>query len=284
MRAIFTPTGGAQRATKRVVSPLGIPSYDTRPNERLTDRVTHRMRVIPVLDLMQGRVVRGVGGRRHEYQPVRSRLSETSGPLDVAQGLRREFGANELYLADLDAIQAERPPSNAIAQLAAARFDLLVDPGLRDVADGRALIASGVRRVVAALETSHGPEQLAAFVKCIGSESLVFSLDMKLGRPLGDPPRWSGDDPFSIAVQAVDCGVNCLILLDLASVGEGNGVPTSDLCRRLRKRFPSLELITGGGVRNRDDLMRLADSGVDAALVASALHDGRLTRDDLHGL
>jgi len=50
------------------------------------------------------------------------------------------------------------------------------------------------------------------------------------------------------------------------------GVPTLDLCRTLRKRCPQLEITSGGGVRSRDDLDRLAAAGCNRALVASALH------------
>jgi phosphoribosylformimino-5-aminoimidazole carboxamide ribotide isomerase len=53
------------------------------------------------------------------------------------------------------------------------------------------------------------------------------------------------------------------------------------LCRELRGVYPQLELLTGGGVRNVGDLRQLVASGCDAVLVASALHDGRLSAADL---
>jgi phosphoribosylformimino-5-aminoimidazole carboxamide ribotide isomerase len=71
-----------------------------------------------------------------------------------------------------------------------------------------------------------------------------------------------------------------MIVLDLADVGTGGGTRTLDLCRELKAKHPQIELIAGGGVRNLDDLKRIADAGCSGALVASALHDGRLTRAD----
>jgi phosphoribosylformimino-5-aminoimidazole carboxamide ribotide isomerase len=56
------------------------------------------------------------------------------------------------------------------------------------------------------------------------------------------------------------------------------GLGTLDLCRRLRAARPSLELISGGGVRSHDDLRLLSSAGCDWVLVASALHDGRLSQ------
>jgi phosphoribosylformimino-5-aminoimidazole carboxamide ribotide isomerase len=73
-------------------------------------------------------------------------------------------------------------------------------------------------------------------------------------------------------------------VLDLAGVGMDAGVAALALCRQLRQKHPQLELISGGGVRGREDLHALAEAGCNAALVASALHDGRLTAGDLAAL
>jgi phosphoribosylformimino-5-aminoimidazole carboxamide ribotide isomerase len=109
---------------------------------------------------------------------------------------------------------------------------------------------------------------------------LIFSLDMKEGRPLAKHPAWQSLTPIDIAARVVQTGITRLIVLDLADVGTSGGTRTLDLCRELKRRQPQLELIAGGGVRNLDDLKRIADAGCSAALVASALHDGGLTRAD----
>jgi phosphoribosylformimino-5-aminoimidazole carboxamide ribotide isomerase len=150
---------------------------------------------------------------------------------------------------------------------------------------------------------------LRAAVQELGPERITFSLDLKAGRLLGDASAWGtdaanegsvpnynsaprlrvglqcgapcGPEPLEIALHAVECGVTSLIVLDLAGVGEGQGVPTIPLCRQLRAQCGDLEIITGGGVRHADDLAELAAAGVDGVLVASALHDGALSADDL---
>jgi phosphoribosylformimino-5-aminoimidazole carboxamide ribotide isomerase len=66
-----------------------------------------------------------------------------------------------------------------------------------------------------------------------------------------------------------------VIVLDLARVGSGTGVDL-DLLARVRRAAPGLALLAGGGVRDAADLDRLADAGCDGALVATALHDGRI--------
>ena len=100
---------------------------------------------------------------------------------------------------------------------------------------------------------------------------VVFSLDLQHGIPLGSPD-W-GPDPAEIAAEVIRCGVAQLIVLDLAGVGTGTGVPTIPLCRTLRARHgPDVQIITGGGVRDQADLNELEGAGVDGVLVASILH------------
>jgi phosphoribosylformimino-5-aminoimidazole carboxamide ribotide isomerase len=109
----------------------------------------------------------------------------------------------------------------------------------------------------------------------------AFSLDLKSGTPLGATHQWKSGDPFSIATEAVALGVKTIIVLDLASVGAYAGTATELLCQRLHEAHPSAEVVAGGGVRGIADLARLERIGVRAALVASALHDGRLTPSDM---
>ncbi len=122
---------------------------------------------------------------------------------------------------------------------------------------------------------------MAELIALIGPERLIFSLDLNEGRPLTTATAFQGATPIEIATMAVGLRVRRLIVLDLARVGVGEGSGTEALCRELRALAPTCELIAGGGVRGTDDLDRLADAGCDAALVASALHDGRMGRPEL---
>jgi phosphoribosylformimino-5-aminoimidazole carboxamide ribotide isomerase len=241
------------------------------------------MRLIPVLDLKGGVVVRGVGGRRDEYRPVRSTLVQSADPIDVASALRETFGFREFYIADLDAIAGDAPHWNVIRELVRRDLRLIVDAGLRTVADGRALFDAGVTRVIAALETSPGPEHLHALLDALGADHVTFSLDMKAGALLMRRESWSegatgsASAALDVAARVLDGGVRSLIVLDLAGVGESRGVPTLDLCRAVRTMAPDVELITGGGVRHVTDLETLEAAGVNGVLIASALHNASLT-------
>jgi phosphoribosylformimino-5-aminoimidazole carboxamide ribotide isomerase len=242
------------------------------------------MRVIPVIDLMAGRVVRGIAGRRETYRPIESRLAESSDPLDVALAFRERLGLSTVYLADLDAISGAEPAWRTYAALAELGMHLWVDAGIRDMQRADRLQVAGVDTVVAGLETVPGGHMLAGLVEILGAERLVFSLDLKAGEPLGDSAAWEKADARGIAARVLDVGVRRMIVLDLARVGMGDGLGTEILCGWLRRRDPALELVAGGGVRHFDDLTRLAEAGIDAVLVASALHDGRIGRGEIEAL
>jgi phosphoribosylformimino-5-aminoimidazole carboxamide ribotide isomerase len=236
------------------------------------------MDVVAVLDLMNGVVVRGVGGRREEYRPIVSRLTASCDPVEVADAFREKLGLNELYLADLDAIAGQRPSIQLFEKLVSRGFTLWVDAGMRDAEQADELRAAGVMRIVAGLETLATPEELTSLCQRHG-EQVVFSLDLKGGRSLGSL-AWPAE-PFEIARLAVERGARRLLILDLARVGAGQGTGTEELCRQLGETFPQVEICAGGGIRGSEDLRRMRQAGVRAVLVASALHDGRLTRADL---
>jgi phosphoribosylformimino-5-aminoimidazole carboxamide ribotide isomerase len=244
------------------------------------------MRVIAVLDLMRGAVVRGVAGERQTYRPIESRLTRETSPAGVAAALLDALPQRALYVADLDAIAGGEPNWAAYESIAALDVRLWVDAGAGDAARCRRLAEFGVAGgsldyVVVGLESLAAPAALAAACSALGADRAVFSLDLKAGAPLCDAANWANKTAMEIADDAVAAGFRRMIVLDLSGVGMGQGVAAVELCRKLHQRHRDVELISGGGVRGLADLRALADAGCGAALVASALHDGRLTAADI---
>jgi phosphoribosylformimino-5-aminoimidazole carboxamide ribotide isomerase len=241
--------------------------------------------VIPVIDLLAGQVVRGIAGRRNEYRPIVSQLVAGSRPGDVARALVEHFGFSIGYLADLDAIAGGEPAWDGYQAVADSGLRPMVDAGLRDLRTAQrlgGLIAAGtLEAAVVGLESLPDAEHLRQFVDLLGPARVIFSLDLKDGRPLTRIAQWRDAPPASIAADAIAMGVERLLILDLARVGMGGGVGTAALAASLRRQFPHVELIGGGGVRGPDDLQQLSAAGYNAVLVASVLHDGRLKRDSL---
>lgn len=240
------------------------------------------MRILPVLDLQCGVVVRGVRGRRSEYRPLQSVLCASCRPLDVALALRGRFGFQDLYLADLDAIAGGPPAVALYRRLVDQGFRLWVDPGTSDRRAADALMSQGLaHRLVVGSETLSSVEDLRSILREWGENSILFSLDMRDLRPIARCVTWRGAPPERVLADVLAAGVDQVLLLDLARVGAGEGVGVEALARHALAKSDPPDLYVGGGVRGPSHLHALERLGVAGVLVASALHDGRLQPADL---
>ena len=237
------------------------------------------MRILGVIDLRHGRAVHARGGRRAAYAPVEGPLAADGDALALARAYRATLGVGALYVADLDAIEG-RPPQRALVAELARGGDVWLDAAVADPDAARDAVARGAARVIVGLETLPAVAALGPIVRGVGGGRVVFSLDLRDGRPLAREPLERVQAPAALAERAAGEGAAAVILLDLARVGAGAGVDLA-LLAELRRRLPAAELLAGGGVGGPGDLARLADAGCDGALVASAFHAGALTAADV---
>lgn len=235
------------------------------------------MNILPVLDLLDGVIVHGVAGNRELYRPIKSELTDRDDPLGVAETLRDTYGFSRLYLADLNGLQLQVVDQTIYSDLTQAGFELIVDAGVRSVAEARRLIEAGVAEVVLALETNPSAGLLDELLDQFGPERVTFSLDLKQGQPLGKLDELTATDAASLAVSVINHGCRRLIVLDLAAVGSESGPVTAKLCRSIREVTTESLLITGGGIRDAEDLKTLERAGVDEVMIATALHNGSFT-------
>ena len=224
------------------------------------------MHCIPVLDLLNGVVVRAVRGQRADYRPLVSSVVESSAPVAVAAAFHRLFASRTFYIADLDAIQGLGSNAAIVATLATrfADCEFWVDAGLTSAADFHAYCpAPNLRWVL-------GSESLRSFaayreLASSGPRRFVLSLDSRDGLALGPAELW----------ESTALWPDTLIAMNLARVGAREG-PDFRLLDSLRARSPGTTLVAAGGTRHLDDLRSLAAHGVHHVLLASALHDGAI--------
>jgi phosphoribosylformimino-5-aminoimidazole carboxamide ribotide isomerase len=238
------------------------------------------MRVIPVIDLKSGAAVHAVRGERERYRPLRSEIVSGSDPVRVARAVREALGLDELYVADLDAIDGGSAHREVLAALA-RETRLMIDAGVTGVDTVRRLLELGAARVVIATETLADPAALERLRAELPDAPLVLSLDLRAGRVLSPDPDLAELGAAEALARLERSGVREVIVLDLARVGSGAG-PDVALVRELCARFPELELLAGGGVRDGADLRALAQAGAAGALVATALHGGAIGPGELH--
>jgi len=241
------------------------------------------LQIIPVIDLMDGRVVHARGGDRSGYRPVRSVLcgsSEpsssqqcTSQPWTIVEALLRLHAFNTLYIADLDAIRGRVDNLSCVLDIhhRYPALEIWLDDGLytappalrRRAPDGRIRLVVGSESVT----HPHLPEMRALFA---GADAPVLSLDFQAGAFVGPPDLLTDIARWPPKV----------IIMSLARVGSGTG-PDLDRLLHFAARSPHTEWYVGGGVRHADDLHALASAGARGALVASVLHNGGVGANDL---
>ena len=223
------------------------------------------MEVIPVLDLKAGVVVRARMGQRDQYRPIQTPLASSSRPVDVARGLLAIHPFATLYVADLDAIEHDGNNNAALAQLKSEFPDLAfwVDNGVADLGRANSWLGAGLGHLVLGSE-SQRDATLAR--RLCADRRVILSLDYR------------GDAFLGPAALLSDTGAwpARIIVMTLARVGSANG-PDTDRLSAIRTRAPDKLVYAAGGVRDAADLAALRHAGLAGVLVASSLHDGKLT-------
>jgi phosphoribosylformimino-5-aminoimidazole carboxamide ribotide isomerase len=230
------------------------------------------MEIIPVIDLKGGTVVHARLGRRDLYRPIESPLARSSDPVDVADGLLSVHPFATLYVADLDAIGGTGDNRAALARMQRAfpQLALWVDSGIADGGVAADWLRQDIGHLVLGSETQTDAAVVARFS---ADPRVVLSLDFR-GAQFQGPPALLAE--ANVWPQRV-------IVMTLDRVGSHAG-PDFDRLRAINAAGARRAVYAAGGVRDADDLRALARNNIAGALVASSLHDGRLTGDDLRSL
>lgn len=239
------------------------------------------MGIIPVLDLLQGLVVHGIKGERDRYQPVKSILTATADPVEVAHALQLETACRALYIADLDAIQGTGNNLSVIKEIASQLdVELWVDAGIATLEPIEQLLEAGADTVIIGSETLETIQQLRVVCGSVLKENILFSLDITKGLVRSCAKELQDIQPLEALSILNEEGIDRFILLSLDAVGTAAG-PDLQLLQKARYHFPLATFIAGGGVKTPSHLDALATAGADGVLVATSLHKGWITKQDL---
>ena len=230
------------------------------------------MDVIPVVDLIGGVVVRARMGDRDAYQPITTPLSLSSDPVDVVRGLLRVHPFSTVYIADLDAIRRKGDNFSALRRIRATLpgLRLWIDNGAADEAALEAILGAGLGAPVIGSESQRDSALVEAHRD---SSRVLMSLDFR-----GE--AFQGPDAVLSQSQLWPHRV---IVMTLTRVGSGAG-PDFARIAAVKSIAGARKIYAAGGVRDAADLAALKSAGVAGALIASALHDGRVTRADLEAI
>lgn len=223
------------------------------------------MRCIFVLDILNGAVVHAVRGERSSYEPVAnfSRIVSTSEPLGILQ----ELHPSDVYVADLNLLTGLGDNLSVIKKIS-TMTKTMADAGVSKADDLDRLPKS----VSAVLGTETASLQLIE--EAAEDRRIVVSIDMMNRKVLARDPKLAGGAPLQLLQRLSGLNLEGVILLEMDKVGTSSGLDRSFL----EKAASASEqpLILGGGIKGEEDLGALEDMGFAGALLATAVHNGRI--------
>ena len=236
-------------------------------------------RIIPCLDIKDGRVVKGVNFVN---------LRDAGDPVEQAR-LYDEQGADELVFLDISATHEGRKTTlELVSRVAETVFmPLAVGGGIREVDDMRNLLLAGADKVSVNSAAVRRPELLSEGAMRFGAQCIVLAID---ARALRGGSSWevyvnggrmpTGIDAVEWAVRGVELGAGEILLTSMDSDGTLAGYDLS-LTRRIAESV-SVPVIASGGAGLPSHFADVLTEGkADAALAASLFHDGKLKIPEL---
>ncbi|WP_267347347.1 imidazole glycerol phosphate synthase subunit HisF [Sphingomonas sp. GM_Shp_2] len=240
--------------------------------------MTVRARVIPCLDVANGRVVKGVNFVD---------LIDAGDPVEQARAYDAA-GADELCFLDITASHEARGTIlDVVRRTAAVCFmPLTVGGGVRSADDARALLLAGADKVAVNSAAVTRPEIVADIAERFGSQCCVASIDARRTEDGWEVfthggRRATGIDAVQHALRLADLGAGELLVTSMDRDGTRGGYDL-DLIRAIADRT-SVPVVASGGVGTLDDLVAgVRDGHASAVLAASIFHFGEATVADAH--
>jgi cyclase len=235
-------------------------------------------RIIPCLDVDNGRVVKGV-----QFVDIR----DAGDPVEIARRYDRE-GADEITFLDITATHHERNTMvHVVEQVASEVFiPLTVGGGIRTLDDIRTMLNAGADKVGINSAAVNRPEFVKEAAERFGSQCIVVAIDAKKVSAEGESNRWeifthggrkpTGIDAVAWAVKMVEFGAGEILLTSMDKDGTKSGF-NLPLTRAVSEAV-SVPVIASGGVGTLDHLADgILEGKADAVLAASIFHFGEYT-------
>ena len=230
-------------------------------------------RIIPCLDVDNGRVVKGV-----KFVDIR----DAGDPAEVARRYDRE-GADEITFLDITATHDDRDTiEHVVKQVAGEVFiPLTVGGGIRTLEDISRMLNAGADKVGINSAAVRNPEFVREASQRFGSQCIVVAIDAKKVSKVGEQNRWeifthggrksTGIDAIEWAKKMVDYGAGEILLTSMDRDGTREGFDL--LLTRAISESVSVPVIASGGVGNLDHLADgITEGKADAVLAASIFH------------
>lgn len=228
------------------------------------------MLIIPVIDLSHGQVVHAKKGERNKYQPLESVLTTQTSLQAVLESYFKLYPFKNIYIADLDAIQQSGDHFQILGNIAKKynTCEFWVDAGI-DFLTHKHLFTD-IRNIKPVLGSENKFTEIEFRHLLKANPEIILSLDFNK----------TGFVENDYLLKSSKLWPENIIIMMLHRVGTGKGIDQGCLAQ-VQQLSTHSNIFVAGGINDKSDLIRLKNTGVSGVLLATALHKGVITREDL---
>ena len=234
-------------------------------------------RIIPCLDIKNGRTVKGINFEE---------LRDAGDPVELAK-MYSDLGADELVFLDITATQENRKTMIEMVMKVASQINIpfTVGGGISSIEDVSSLLKAGADKVSINSSAVKNPQLIKELVDKFGSQCIVLAVDAKLINEewivfLSGGKIQTTLNLFDWVKQAVELGVGEILFTSMDHDGTKEGYAIEALDKLVD--LVSVPIIASGGCGSMEDFLSVFSSGkVDAALAASVFHFGEIKISNL---
>jgi phosphoribosyl-ATP pyrophosphohydrolase/phosphoribosyl-AMP cyclohydrolase len=225
------------------------------------------MRILPAIDLLDGKVVRLHQGR---YDHI---INYPVSPIDIAHCFQKK-GLHFLHVIDLDgAKNGYTSHYHEIEKLLQLKLSLQVGGGIRTLEAARQYLQLGVERIIVSTTAIMQDGFWQTLVAEFSKERLVLSLDVKNGEVVTHGWQHSSKMGIEAIIEAIgQDNILHLIVTDTEQDGTKLG-PNLALYQEIRQKYPTINLIAAGGISSVEDIIALENLGIEEAIVGRAIYE-----------
>jgi len=233
------------------------------------------MRIIPAIDLIEGKCVRLSKG---DYS---TKKIYNENPLEVAKSFE-DHGIEFLHLVDLDGAKSNHIVNHKVLETIASKTRLTIDfgGGLKSDDDLKIVFESGANQVTGGSIAVKQPAVFESWIQRYGSEKIILGADVKDKYIATNGWLETSDQSlFDFVKHYISKGISHVICTDISKDGMLEG-PSFDLYKNLLSKF-KIKLIASGGISEFEELPKLLAMGCDGAIIGKAIYENRISLKQL---
>jgi len=234
------------------------------------------MRIIPAIDLIDGKCVRLSKG---DYA---TQKTYNEHPLEVAKEFEAH-GIEYLHLVDLDGAKSKHIVNHKVLEDIASKTSLKIDfgGGLKSDEDLKIAFESGAHQITGGSIAVKEPKTFEQWITTYGSDKIILGADIQGDRIATN--GWLETSEHRLVDFVKDYhakGIHYVICTDISKDGMLQG-PSFDVYRDLLEQQPEIKLIASGGISTFDELPKLAAMGCEGTIIGKAIYENRIALKEL---